>query len=1095
MKKVILFAFALLLALAGTNHLATAQTLRPQPGPARRVALDVALLRQQLAPAPGAGVAARQAATYRVSLPTLAGVQPFVLTESFVLPAADAAAQRRLRTFVGHEVSVPAHRVSVVLTAKSLTADFAGGAEAASLRPVPNGQSQDYQLQPTVPDAGPCGVVDAAGGLRRAGSFSTLPAPFSFGTQLRRIRYAILVTQEFYTDNGGTDALVELAVVTAMNQMSALYSQELSVSFELALPTSGTYYFSAMTTATLASSAAAATGRLREQNLGEVAGFIGSRFASSSYDLGHCFHNGGGGVAYVGIICNSNLTYRAGAWSGVRPTGFRQVLAHEMGHQHGASHTFTGPCGSGSLGSNLEPGGGATIMGYTYVCGAQTLQGVGATDEDHFNTHSLNQMRAELLSVSCPTVTTNANRPPTLDAGADYVIPRNTPFTLTASGADPDGEALVYTWNQFDYTTNLNALGSIAGTGGLAAVDDPEAPLFRPRPPRTAPSRTFPDLQYVLANSNRPADILGEALPNVGRDLHFVVTARDQRASGGTFTTDNVTLTVAPNTGPFAVTAQNTAALWIAGQPATVTWAVNGTDAAPINASQVRITLSTDGGQTFPTVLAAATPNDGAAAVTVPVVTTTQARIRVEAVGNVFFDINDVDFPIGVCAPVASQLLPATAVSAPAGDAALNLTQNAFSLTELTGVNQLSGIIAATDPTTYLSNNVSTCFRYSNVEYYDSYVFVPSTTATYTINTPTGFGNMVIRVYDSNGFVPSDPCRNVLANNFIPSTFLSRSITVALTAGQRYTLVLSDFGSTTPSAPAVGAYAVTFTSSPAGGKVFAPLQDLGYEYQYAVVNTATNAVVQVAPTADLRALPAGTYDVYGLLVQGGHNVSSLQNALLSGLQTALSSVAPCGQLSTNSRRVTITGNPLPVVLSRFTGRAAGPVNELEWATASEEKVAYFEVQRSLDGATFAALGRVPATNTSTAHSYALPDTAPPAGLAYYRLLMQDRDGPASYSPVVMVQRDGAAQPALSLQAFPNPVPTGTTLQLQLQSPRAQTVQLTATDLVGRTVWQQTVALPAGITRLPVPGTSRWQGLYVFKLQPATGPSQQQKVAF
>ncbi|UOQ97696.1 zinc-dependent metalloprotease [Hymenobacter sp. 5317J-9] len=1093
MSKVLLFAIALFVGLMGGARPVAAQILRAQPGPARRVALDVALLRQQLAPAPGASVRARQATAYRVSLPTLGGERTFVLTESFVLPATDAAAQRRLRTFVGYETGRPAHRISIVLTPKGLTADFAGGTEAASLRPAPDGQA--YLLQPTAPDAGPCGVVDAASGLRRPGSFSTQPAPFSFGTQLRRIRYAILVTQEFYTDNGGTDPLVEQAVVTAMNQMSALYSQELSVSFELALPSSGSYYFSAMTTPTLASSDAAAAGRLRNQNLGEVAGFIGGRFASSSYDLGHCFHNSGGGVAYVGIICNSNLTYRAGAWSGVRPTGFRQVLAHEMGHQHGASHTFTGPCGSGSLGSNLEPGGGATIMGYTYVCGAQTLQGVGPTDEDHFNTLSLSQMRDELLSVSCPTVTANANRPPTLSAGADYVIPRNTPFTLTASGADPDGEALVYTWNQFDYTTNLNALGSIVGTGGLAAVDDPEAPLFRPRPPRTTPSRTFPDLQYVLANSNRPADILGEALPNVGRDLHFVVTARDQRASGGTFTTDNVTLTVAPGTGPFAVTTQNTAALWIAGQQATVTWSVNGTNAAPINVGQVRITLSTDGGQTFPTVLAAATSNDGTEAVSIPAVTTTQARLRVEAVGNIFFDVNDVDFPIGPCAPVASQLLPATAVSAPVGDAALNLTQNAFSLTELAGVNQLTGTIAATDPTTFLSNNVSTCFRYSNVQYYDSYVFVPSTTGTYTIGTPVGFNNMVIRVYDSNGFVPSDPCQNVLANNFIPSTFLSRNLTVALTAGQRYTLVLSDFGSTTPSAPVPGAYSVTFTSSPAGGKVFAPLASLGYEYQYAVVNTATNAVVQVAPAADLRSLPAGTYDVYGLLLQGGYNVSSLQNGLLSSLQTALGNLAPCGQLSTNTRRVTITGNPLPVVLTSFTGRAAGPVNALEWTTASEEKVAYFEVQRSLDGTTFAALGRVPATNTSTAHRYTLSDTAPPAGLAYYRLLVQDQDGPASYSPTVSVQRDAAPQPALSLQAFPNPVPTGTTLQLQLQSPRAQTVQLSATDLVGRTVWQQTVTLPAGTTLLPVPGTSRWQGLYVFKLQPTTGAPLQQKVSF
>lgn len=235
--------------------------------------------------------------------------------------------------------------------------------------------------------------------------------------------------------------------------------------------------------------------------------------------------------------------------------------------------------------------------------------------------------------------------------------------------------------------------------------------------------------------------------------------------------------------------------------------------------------------------------------------------------------------------------------------------------------------------------------------------------------------------------------------------------------------------------------------------------------------------------------------MYGLLFQRGYDLSGLVNRPLSSLRSALSSTAPCGQLSSNTRRVTITGTPLPVVLTRFTGQATGPVNELQWGTASEVGVAYFEVERSLDGATFAALGRVSATNTSTAHTYTLPDTAPPAGLAYYRLQVQDLAGPATYSPVVTVPRTEAAASSFSVQAFPNPVPAGGTLQLQLQTSEAQPVQLTLTDVVGRTVWRQAVALPAGTTVLAVPATSQWQGVYVLQAQPATGPAQQQKVLF
>ncbi|QNH63182.1 M12 family metallo-peptidase [Hymenobacter sediminicola] len=1083
MKKASLAVTRLLLiwlaVLAGTTQSSTAQQAPP-----RRVSVNVEQLRQQLTATPSTSARLGSVAAYRVILPTLQGSRAFVLTETHVLPAADAAARRRLRTYVGYEENTPGHRVSLVLTPRSLTAQLLAGSESASLRPAADGTG--YELQQTPPTGGPCGTLSPAGDVLRPENFSSMPAPFSFGTQLRRLRYAILVTQEYYAANGNSDAAVEQAVVAAMNQMSGLYLQELSVSYELVKPNGGTYYFSAMTTATLSSGAAAAAGRLREQNLGEVGGFINARFTPSDFDLGHCFHNNGGGVAYVGIICNS--TYKAQAWSGVTTSGFQQVLAHEMGHQHGAAHTFTGPCGSQTAGSNLEPGGGATIMAYTDVCGTQTLQNVVGTEADHFNTRSLDQMRTNLRNAACPTVTTNANQPPTVNAGADYVIPRNTPFTLTATGADPDGETLTYTWNQFDYTPNTQALGTIAGINGLAAIDDPEAPLFRPRPPRTTPSRTFPDLRYVLANSNQPANRIGEALPNVARDLHFVVTARDQRAAGGTFSTDNVTLTVAPTSGPFALTTQNTASLWIGGQQATVTWSVNGTDQAPIGVSQVRISLSTDGGQTFG-VLAAAAPNTGSATVTVPNVTTSQARIRVEAVGNIFFDINDADFPIAPCTPIASQTLPATPVTAAAGNAALNLTQQGYSLTEYAGINQLTGTITATDPATNLTDyNGSSCTRYSNVTYYDAHVFVPSATASYTIATPIGFSSMVLRVYDGS-FNPDDPCANLLADNYTGST--ARSVTVSLTAGQSYTLVVSNFGGT----PAAGSsYSVSFATSPAGGTAYAPLQSLGYDYQYVVVNTTTNQVAQVAPTADLRTLPAGTYDVYGFLFQRDYAVSGLQNGTLGGLQAALASIAPCGRLSTNARRVTITGtSPLPVVLTTFTGREAGIANELQWHTASEQHVAYFEVQRSSDERNFKNLGRVAATNSASAHKYTFTDAMPPEGMAYYRLLIQDTDGQAAYSGVVTLQRSGQNQPALRLAAYPNPVPAGGTLRVQVQAREAQTVELTVADALGRTVVRRGVAVPAGTSLLALPEAQQWHGLYLLTVQGATGQHQQQKV--
>src|SRR5688572_8667205 len=97
----------------------------------------------------------------------------------------------------------------------------------------------------------------------------------------------------------------------------------------------------------------------------------------------------------------------------------------------------------------------------------------------------------------------------------------------------------------------------------------------------------------------------------------------------------------------FEVTAAQGAASWTAGRFQTVTWNVADSKAAPVNAAAVRISLSVDGGETFPHVLAVATANDGSESVGVPNVKTSRARLKVEAVGNrFFFDVSDADFSI-----------------------------------------------------------------------------------------------------------------------------------------------------------------------------------------------------------------------------------------------------------------------------------------------------------------------------------------------------------------------------------------------------------------------------------------------------------------
>ncbi len=197
---------------------------------------------------------------------------------------------------------------------------------------------------------------------------------------------------------------------------------------------------------------------------------------------------------------------------------------------------------------------------------------------------------------------------------------------------DPDGNALTYSWEQIN----------VGGPFGDWNKPVGDAPIFRSFTPVTTPVRYFPKISDIVNNTTT----IGEILPSYARVLKFRLTARDNRAGGGGVCFDENNVTVDGNTGPFTVTAPNTAVTLDAGTFTTITWDVSKTNTAPVNCTTVSIELSTDGGLTFPITLQANTPNDGIEEVVVPNNLTTQARVRVRAVNNIFFDISNVNFTI-----------------------------------------------------------------------------------------------------------------------------------------------------------------------------------------------------------------------------------------------------------------------------------------------------------------------------------------------------------------------------------------------------------------------------------------------------------------
>jgi hypothetical protein len=118
--------------------------------------------------------------------------------------------------------------------------------------------------------------------------------------------------------------------------------------------------------------------------------------------------------------------------------------------------------------------------------------------------------------------------------------------------------------------------------------------------------------------------------------------------------------------------------------------------------------------------------------------------------------------------------------------------------------------------------------------------------------------------------------------------------------------------------------------------------------------------------------------------------------------------------------VPISGGPLPVKLTSFTGRLKTDNSvTLDWATAIEEASLQYEVQRSTDGKYFEKVGTLKAAGTSlTTIKYTFEDQLPSNGAYFYRLKQIDIDGKFEYSKVVYVNSKKGS--GVITKVFPNP---------------------------------------------------------------------------
>ncbi len=482
------------------------------------------------------------------------------------------------------------------------------------------------------------------------------PSKVINGTTLRTYRLAMAATGEYtayFRQTGDTDAQAVAralaAINTTMNRVNGVYERDLAVRMILVANTDLLIYTNAASDPYTNTSG----------DLGANNSNINTVIGAANYDIGHLVGTGGGGVAQLRVPCGANKA--SGLTGQTNPVGDPfdiDYVAHEIGHQFGGNHTFNGSVGNCSGNRSgaaaYETGSGITIMAYAGICGNQNL---ARNSIDTFHVKSLEEITAFINGAgnSCSANTATNNNPPaipTLIGGSTFNIPRQTPFALNATTTDINNDAVTYDWQEYNLGALTTTVPNTDATGGAR-------PIFRPYLPTASGIRYFPSLQYILNNANVPPStfdcmrtsgvpcLTGELLPAITRSMTFQVVARDNRAGGGGINSATSTVNVDATSGPFAITFPNINIGSVPNDiPITITWNVANTTNTTVNAANVKISLSTDGGQTFPRVLANSTPNDGSESLFVGVGGTTTARIKIEAVNNIFFDISDANFVI-----------------------------------------------------------------------------------------------------------------------------------------------------------------------------------------------------------------------------------------------------------------------------------------------------------------------------------------------------------------------------------------------------------------------------------------------------------------
>ncbi|WP_179333955.1 fibronectin type III domain-containing protein [Winogradskyella costae] len=506
-----------------------------------------------------------------------------------------------------------------------------------------------------------CSTMESA---RRGITASGLANKNANDGNLRLYRAAISTTGEysqFYLDGSETtDEERKGKVIAAINQsltrINGIFERDFGVTMQLIANNDDIIFLDSFTDPYIVDN-------------GIIQNTIDTIIGDTNYDVGHLFAYGDsiyGNAGCIACVCTPGSKGSAyTVHSSPNSDHFNLIASHEFGHQYGGWHVqSTANCRSSNGLQEVEPGSGSSIMGYAGICSPS----VQDNPDDYFNYVDIRDVAQWTINdSSCAQLIGLTNTAPIVDAGNDFTIPASTAFILEGTGSDTDGDQVSFCWEENDPEDPFSS-----------ASPQPTrqfGPMFRSKLPVATPHRYMPQLSDVVNGNLTPT---WEMLPSISRTMDFVLTVRDNNPSVGQTASDEMTVTVTDSAGPFVVTSQSTNEIWNVGENATITWDVANTDVAPVNATEVDVFLSIDGGYTYPYTLATGILNDGSETINIPnVPTTTEARVMVRGANSIFYALNSSNFEVQASEFVMNFEDSNIEVCKP-NDAVYNFTYNTF---------------------------------------------------------------------------------------------------------------------------------------------------------------------------------------------------------------------------------------------------------------------------------------------------------------------------------------------------------------------------------------------------------------------------------